>query len=126
MIVSERLSIFENAIRDQTDETYVFDDGIVKAILTIGICRDTDKPKSFELWGIYVDPFMQRQGIGSIMITFCENKAIERGFNEVCLWVLEKNVKARLFYEKFGYFPDGTKKHIEFLEAMEMRYSKRV
>jgi len=105
MIVLERLSGFENAIRDLTEETYVYDDGIIKAILTIGICRDPDKLNSFELWGIYVEPLMKRQGIGSKMVDYCEKKAVERGFNEVCLWVFEKNADSRLFYKKLGYYP---------------------
>jgi GNAT superfamily N-acetyltransferase len=107
MTVSKSADRFENAVRDNTEESYVFDDGILKAFMTIGSCRDADKTESFELWGIYVDPFMQRQGIGSQMISFCETKAIERGHKEICLWVFEKNENARAFYEKFGYLPDG-------------------
>ena len=126
MLVSKRINSFENAIRNQTEENYVFDDGIIKAILTIGICRDADKIKSFELWGIYVDPFMKRQGIGSLMVEYCEKTAIKRDYNEVCLWVLEKNADARLFYEKLRYYPDGTKKYIDFLAATEIRYSKNL
>ncbi len=109
-----------------TEESYVFDDGIIKAILTIGVCRDDDKSNSFELWGIYVDPFMKRQGVGSKMVQFCEEKAIERGFKEICLWVLEQNMSARMFYEKLGYLPDGNNKFIESLSVIEMRYSKRL
>jgi ribosomal protein S18 acetylase RimI-like enzyme len=126
MIVSNRIKWFENAVRNQTEESYVFDDGIIKAILTIGACRDSDKTKSFELWGIYVEPFMKRQGIGSKMVNYCEKTAIERGYNEVCLWVLKNNTDARLFYENLGYYPDGAEKFIDFLAASEIRYSKEL
>ena len=126
MIVAERLGVFENAVLNHTEETYVFDDGIIKAILTIGICRDTDKTGSFELWGIYVEPFMKRQGIGAILVDYCENVAVKRGFDEVCLWVFEGNAIARAFYEKLGYKPDGSKKFIDFLAATEIRYSKKL
>jgi len=126
MIVSNRIDRFYEAVRNNTEETYVFDDGIIKAILTIGICRDTDKPKSFELWGIYVEPLMKRQGIGSIMVRFCEEKAMDRGFTEVCLWVLKNNFGARPFYEKLGYLPDGNSKFIQFLNATEIRYCKKL
>ena len=124
MIVSERVRFFENAVRSNLEETYVFDDGIVKAILTIGMCRDLDKSSSFELWGIYIDPFMKKQGIGATMVDYCENMAIKRGCNEICLWVFEKNVEARFFYEALGYYPDGTEKFINFLSATEIRYCK--
>ena len=122
--VSKSMRNFENAISHNAQESYAYDDGILKAFMTIGTCRDADKTESFELWGIYVDPYMQRQGIGSKMITFCETKATERGYADICLWVFEKNQNARLFYEKFGYRPDGTRKDIEFLAATEMRYIK--
>jgi GNAT superfamily N-acetyltransferase len=60
------------------------------------------------------------------MVDYCEKCAVEQGFNEVCLWVLEKNADARLFYEKHGYSPDGAEKLIKFLAATEIRYSKRL
>ncbi|MDR2649274.1 MAG: GNAT family N-acetyltransferase [Clostridiales bacterium] len=124
MLVSKRIDVFRNAITNKLTEDYVLDDGIIKAMLTIGSCRDEDKPCSFELWGIYVEPLMKRQGIGSSMVKYCDEKAIERGFGEVCLWVLEKNINSRLFYKKLGYQTDGKEKHIDFLAATEIRYSK--
>jgi len=126
MLVSKRIGGFYNAVCNNTEESYVYDDGIIKAILTIGPCRDIDKLNSFELWGIYVDPFMKRQGIGSVLVRYCEEKAIERRFNEVCLWVLEKNASAREFYKKLGYSPDGSKKFINMLSVSEIRYTKNL
>jgi len=126
MIVSKRMSYFEKSVQNSAEESYVFDDGILKAFMTIGACRDIDKSEAFELWGIYVDPFMQRQGIGSKMVGICEEKAVERGYSEICLWVLEKNADARRFYEKLGYSFDSTSKFIEFLGVTEIRYSKRI
>ncbi|MCL2321749.1 MAG: GNAT family N-acetyltransferase [Oscillospiraceae bacterium] len=126
MLVSKQISYFSVAILNNIEESYVFDDGIIKAFLTIGACRDEDKSKTFELWGIYVDPFMKRQGIGSKMVHYCERIAIQRRFDEVCLWVLEKNINARKFYEKLGYFPDGKRKFIEPLDVIELRYSNYI
>ena len=124
-LVSLSITRFEKAFHDNAEETYVFDDGIIKAFLTIGVCRDEDKSESFELWGIYVEPLMKRQGIGSIMVGYCEKIAIERGYKEVCLWVLEENTDARVFYEKLGFLPDGSKKYLEKISAMEIRYCKK-
>jgi ribosomal protein S18 acetylase RimI-like enzyme len=126
MLVERRMEAFRGFIASGQAENYVFDDGIIKAILTIGLCRDTDKPLSFELWGIYVEPFMKRQGIGVQMLEFCEQKAQEKGFREICLWVLEKNTSARAFYEKMGYKADGGTKYLELFNAMEIRYSKTI
>lgn len=126
MRVLDRSRYFEDAVRNRTEDNYVYDDGIIKAILTIGPCRDADKTHSFELWGIYVDPFMKRQKIGSKMLEFCEKRAMEEGFSEVCIWVLEKNNNAIAFYSKFGYKPDGQRKYIEKLNLMEVRYCKEI
>ena len=124
MLVSERIKRLEQAFHNDITETYVFDDGIIKAFLTIGACRDDDKSGSFELWGIYVDPFMQRQGVGTQLVEYCERQAAERGFKEVCLWVLAENQTSRAFYESLGYSPDGAEKLLEHLSAIEVRYSK--
>ena len=105
-------------------ETYVYDDGLVKAFMTIGKCRDNDKPDSFELWGLFVEPLMTGQGIGSQLISFCEEQARERGFNEICIWTLEENTKGRTFYEQHGYALDGHRKLRDTLRVAEIRYTK--
>lgn len=126
MLVVNRMQYFDNAVRSNTEDSYVYDDGIIKAILTIGPCRDEDKRDSFELWGLYADPFIKGQGIGSKMVRFCEQRAIDNGFADVRLWVLEKNENARRFYEKLGYTWDGSEKWIEGLHATEIRYGKQL
>ena len=95
-------------------------------VMRILTCRDQDKQDAFELWGIYIEPLMKRQGIGSILVDYCERKAVERGFSETCLWVLEENNDGRRFYEKLGYAPDGATKRIEFLSVTEIRYVKNL
>ena len=126
MLVAKRINYFAKAVHDCLEEIYVYDDGIVKAFMTIGACRDTDMIEAFELWGLYVDPFMQRQGIGTEMLDFCETKAIERGHTEVCIWVFEQNKNAIKFYETHGYSPDGTKKPIDAFAIYEVRYLKQL
>jgi len=126
MAVTRSLERFENALKDNIGETYVFDDtdGIIKAFMTICPCRDEDKVGAFELGGLYVEPLMKGQGIGSKLVEYCEKRAIERGYKEVCLWTLEKNVKSRKFYEKKGYSPEGTNQFWEPLKADLVRYCK--
>jgi len=124
MLVSNRIKRFENSVLNKTEEIHVYDDGIVKAWISIGTCRDEDKTAAFELGGIYVDPFMQRQGIGAKMVTYCEELAASRGYNEICLWTFEKNLSAQAFYEKMGYVQDGATKLYENFNTMGMRYTK--
>ena len=124
MQVSKRIPIFEKLLNENTGENYVFDDGIIKAFMTIGACRDDDKSGVYELCGIYVEPHMKIEGVGTAMAEHCEERAIEQGYSEICLWVLEENHSARNFYEKLGYSADGTSKYLENLAATEIRYIK--
>ena len=130
LLVSKRMERWterlEENLRNNDYENYVFDDGIIKAFLGIGPCRDIDKPEAFELGGIYVDPCMQGQGIGTALVAYCENIAAERGYHEVCIWTFEKNAPARAFYEKQGYVLDGVTQIVEPYEAVGVRYCKRI
>lgn len=122
--VSKRITRFEDAVRNKTEEIYVFDDGIIRAFISVGLCRDEDKPAAFELGAIYVDSLMQRQGIGTKMMQFFENLAMQRGFNEACLRTFEKNLAAQALYEKFGYTRDGARKLHGTYNAAVVRYAK--
>lgn len=98
--------------RDREEErrnVYVYDDGIVrgmmkwtKEIALDGSCR-------VQLEQLYVEPFFQGMGIGKALLQECLNKAAQEGAAEVWLYVLEKNEKARKFYEKYGFEWDGGK-----------------
>ena len=122
MLVVKRMEYFEKSVKNNK-EIYVFDDGIVKAFLTVGQCKDEDKTDAFQIWSIYVDPFFQRNGMGSLLIEHFENIARQRNFTEACLWVMEHNQNARTFYEKFEYAPDGKKSTYD-IGTSEIRYVK--
>ena len=123
--VARRTMAFSKAIEEDSEETYVFDEnGLVKAFMTIGNCRNEDKKDAFELWGIYVEPMLKGQGIGAQLIDYCEKQAIERGYKEIVLWVFKENISARRFYEKMGYTFDGKEENIEYFGVAEIRYAK--
>ena len=87
-------------------------DGAIIGNLAIGICRDEDKPQTGEVIGIY---FLQEYwgfGYGKNLMDFAIEKLSELGYRNICLWVLEENVRAKRFYEKYGFTPDGAKKEI--------------
>lgn len=77
---------------------FVYDDGIVRGF--VELCGE-------EIKRLYVDPFFQGRGIGSVLIEF----AAERGCR--CLWALEKNEGAIRFYERHGFARTGERKHEE-------------
>jgi ribosomal protein S18 acetylase RimI-like enzyme len=122
-IFSDTLSNNENANR-----TYVFEENnVVKAFITIGNCRDEDKnEKTFELWGIYVDPIFQRQKIGSQLVNYCINEAKDKGMAEIILWVFEKNNSSIEFYKKLGFNKDGKKKVMEAFNENAIRMVKKI
>jgi len=107
-------------------DNYVYDDGIIKAFLTIGPCRDEDKPGAFELGGIYVDPCLQGKGIGTALALHCEEVATRRCYTEIVLWTFEKNKAARAFYERQGYKLDGAIQTYEHYNAVGVRYHKNI
>jgi len=128
-ILFNRLSVVKRApmiadALDTDEETYVYDDGIIRGWMTVGDCRDDDAKGAFELWGIYVDPLLKRAGVGRALVAFCEEIALARGKSEICLWVFSDNAPSRAFYEAMGFAADGKEQLIERLGAMETRYRK--
>jgi ribosomal protein S18 acetylase RimI-like enzyme len=125
LLVNKRIKGFEKDFDENTYESYVFEEeNIIKAFMSIGECRNNDKKDAFELWGLYVDPLMKNNGIGTQLINYCEGQATKRKFKENVLWVFKDNNDARGFYEKKGYKNDGKEELIEYFGAIEVRYGK--
>ena len=91
----------EDAIRN----IYVYDDGIVKGMMNC-ICLEEE---SWQLKELYVDPFFQGEGIGRVLLEYFLNQSKENGIKSVNLWALEKNERARRFYERNGFEFSGVK-----------------
>lgn len=87
------------------DNIYVYDDGIVKAMVKIEDIGEKTKISEF-----FVDPFFQGEGIGTKIL----NNVIEKS-KEVFLYVLDKNERAIRFYVKMGFKYTGEKE--EFLNS---------
>ncbi len=125
MEVVKRAALFKQSIEEHIEDNYVFEEnGIIKAFMAIGPCRDDDKKGSFELWGIYVDPFWTRGGIGTCMVEYCEQTALSLGYKDIYLWALEGNNIGISFYKKSGYQHDGTTKLLGNHGLYEHRYYK--
>jgi len=125
MNVPQRIAAFTKAIEEQREDIYVFEENqIVKGFMAIGPCTDADKPSSFELWGLYVDPFMIRNGIGSKLLNYCEHRASELGYKDIVLWVLEGNSIGINFYTKMGFTLEGGRKLLDKFGIYEIRYQK--
>jgi GNAT superfamily N-acetyltransferase len=75
---------------------------------TVGRSRDDDAPPGTgELWAMYTHPDVWRRGVGSALIGAAERELRAWGFLRATLWVLTSNVRARGFYERHGWQPEG-------------------
>jgi GNAT superfamily N-acetyltransferase len=64
------------------------------------------------------------QSIGRGLLAHAEQALIEQGYDAAVLWVLADNRRARAFYERAGWHPDGGTKSATFggREVEEVRY----
>jgi ribosomal protein S18 acetylase RimI-like enzyme len=80
----------------------------ILGLCAAGASRDPDaNPNTAEIGAFYVEPDKWRKGIGRAMLSAALDELRKRQFEDVTLWVLEANQRARLFYESFGFIPDG-------------------
>jgi GNAT superfamily N-acetyltransferase len=67
----------------------------------------TDEPDTGILHAIHVDPAAQGRGVGRALMSDALGRLVARGWRRAVLWVLAKNTRARGFYERGGWSPDG-------------------
>ncbi len=64
--------------------------------------------------GLYVVPDYWGRGVGAELHDHVLNRLRERGSPQCHLWVLEENHRARRFYERRGWRPNGTSRVVPF------------
>jgi len=98
-------------------------EGRVVGFALVGPSRD--ERNVGELYAIYVDPESWSLGAGQGLICRAE-KQLAGEYREATLWVLEENTRARSFYERAGWRPDGARTLFERtgFAAPEVRYRK--
>ena len=60
-----------------------------------------------EIVSIYFLPQYMGKGHGMLLMQAVLGELRKTGYQNCCLWVLEENERARHFYEKIGFVPDG-------------------
>jgi RimJ/RimL family protein N-acetyltransferase len=110
----------QNVVDPDVPVFVVDEDGIV-GFVAVGPSRDEDCDG--ELWGIYVVPEAWGTGAGAELMRAGLDYLGAR-FGEAILWVLDDNPRARRFYEKHGWAPDGATKRGTHLgvDVDEVRY----
>src|SRR5690606_21893979 len=78
-----------------------------------------------EISHLYVAPESQSMGVGRALLAHAVDDIVARGLERVVLWVMEKNYRARAFYERAGFRLDGARRTDPELlgsDAPEVRY----
>jgi ribosomal protein S18 acetylase RimI-like enzyme len=83
----------------------------------VGLCQygptedhDHDPDQVGQIQRLYVHPARQRTGIGRSLLTASVDRLRQRGAHTATLWALETDQRARAFYERLGWKPDGARR----------------
>ncbi|CAL9579484.1 N-acetyltransferase family protein [Streptomyces sp. enrichment culture] len=81
-------------------------------------------PGDAELYALYVRPDVVGAGVGRALTDDVVARAAGLGFTALSLWVLEDNARARRFYARAGFVPDGAREPWEVggTTVTEVRY----
>jgi GNAT superfamily N-acetyltransferase len=89
--------------------------------------RDADAtPGTGEVSSIYALPDRWGTGVGRALLAAAETALRDGGCRAATLWVLRDNDRARRFYDRAGWAPDGTEKTDEVagVPVVELRYRR--
>lgn len=84
--------------------------------------------EQFHGWGevisIYLLPQYMGKGYGKNLMEFAISELKKQGYEKIFLWVLEENIRARHFYEQFGFSitDDFLEDNIGGKDLREIRY----
>lgn len=124
----ERASLWSIWLNTPGFQTFVADDdGELLGFTALCPARPIAEPpeNAIEITHLYVDARAQGQGVGARLLRKALATASES--SSVLLWVLEENHKARIFYDHFGFKPEGAV-HSDPLflgnDAREVRYKR--
>ena len=124
--VGRRRVIAERMVAAKDSALFVAEDagGRVVGFSSAGRSRDADAEA--ELHAIYVLPEAWGSGAGAALLRAAVEALRAAGHADAVLWVLEDNPRARRFYEREGWRPDGARKVETYLgvEVAEVRYRR--
>jgi len=88
----------------------------------VNVGESRDLPGEGELYAIYVHPDEWGSGAGASLLE-AGREWLEQRYSTAILWVLEDNPRARRFYEREGWVPDGRRTDVvRGVEVAEVRY----
>ena len=119
-----RPAMWQELLANNEDIHYVAVlDDIIIGIITINPPYENDLPETvYELSGLYLDPDYVGKGFGRLSMDWIKSEIFSRGYKMISLWVLDKNIRAKSFYEKYGFKPDGKRSESGIGDILKERY----
>jgi GNAT superfamily N-acetyltransferase len=105
----------------------VDEDGRVVGFADVVPSRDDGAAShTAEVTSLYVTPSAWGTGAGRALMAAAVDRLRENGFRSATLWVLRGNERARRFYERAGWSPDGAEKDdvVAGATVTEVRYRR--
>ncbi|MFL6237906.1 MAG: GNAT family N-acetyltransferase [Actinomycetes bacterium] len=110
--VARRSEAWRQILVDGAEQTFVAEDadGRIRGFISIGASRDDDAVASVgELFALYLPAELWATGLGA-QLHGVGLTALSERFADATLWVIGGNARARHFYERQGWSPDGATK----------------
>jgi ribosomal protein S18 acetylase RimI-like enzyme len=112
---SRRAAGWRGQLRDLPARASVLvapNDATISGFVAFGPTRDddSDPDKTGEVFAIYTLPEAWSTGTGRRLMSAAVKRLTADGFTDAMLWVLDSNARARGFYAKAGWVPDGATK----------------
>ena len=87
------------------------------------LSTDGEERRVAELYALYVRPAWWSTGTGRALMDRVLARSAAAGYSSITLWVLRDNARARRFYERAGFAPDGATNVLTSLaDVLELRY----
>ena len=91
------------------------------------LSTDGEERRVAELYALYVRPAWWSTGTGRALMDRVLARSVAAGYSSVTLWVLRDNQRARRFYERAGFAPDGATNVLTGLgDVLELRYRQQL
>ena len=134
LAADERAARWRSVLEAGEVALFVAEDGSrVVGFVSCGPSRDEDSsdassgpPRDGEVYALYVEASAAGTGVGTVLLGRAVADLRARGFERAVLWVLSTNARARRFYEREGWTPDGALKteDLDGFPLVEVRYRR--
>lgn len=113
-----------NLDKEGMNTVVLIEDGMFIGTSSYCTSRFSEFSNFGEIVSIYLLPQYIGKGYGKLLFDAVVRELEQLGFDEIFLWVLEDNLRARKFYEKEGFTFSGNylEDHIGEKELREMQY----